>query len=249
MSDFESVISGFGSIVRHRWRFDSASPGTVTAQVAGPSQGGLSYAARFAGTGATGHVDQSTVLASGHFNGTTSGSVVVWFRTSATPAAGQSLISMHQPNALFLVDVRGSGSATPGAFEFYMVTNVNSGRHQFTNNGVDYRDGNWHLGVITCDGTHANLLYVDGQPVATAYLIELAGATDIPVNAWTSVLSDLGPFRFGNDAISALPLTGDMCQVAFIQGALTASQVSQLWSAAALYGGVRRGRARRTFTM
>lgn len=203
-----------------------SSTGTLVAQQAGPlAQDDTTYSLEFV----DGWLTRSN-WGSYDFGGASSGSVVFFFKSTAS-GAYQFIIGTHPT---------GSGSL----FAFYLsdtghvefqVTSTGSYARRWSSPAV-YNDGEWHMLAMVCDGSSANRMFLDGDEVTPT--VTTFGASPPGTDAWLSAQTT-GPsawaFRIGNDsratATNDLPYVGFLSEVMFWQGALTATQVADLWAA------------------
>lgn len=200
--------------------------GTLTAQQAGPlAQDTTTYSLQFT----DGWLSRNG-WGSSDFNGTSNGSVLFFFKTSAS-GTYQFIVGTHPT---------GTGSL----FAFY-VSDTGHAEFQITSNGSNsrrwsspstYNDGAWHMLAMVCDGSAANRMFLDGSEVSPT--VTTFGSSPPGSTAWLgsqTTAPSSWTFRLGNDpratASSDLPFVGYIAEMMFWEQPLTATEVYDLWAA------------------
>lgn len=235
---FADKVAEIGTAV-HWWRMhatnvatepdvgtDPDSPLTTAVDTAPTSRSAgplLFQSPTYSATFTNGYLTRSALISSNDFGGsTTVGSFLIFFRTSYT-ADHQEIFGGHTTGEQWTWSIPSNGELA-NVNTFVSNTTV----QRTTPNG--YNDGNWHMWVVTCDGTNDNVQYVDGSPVAVYYTATARGK-----HPWINGQSNM-PLHIGNDKEPSSgtynkPFKGDLSELIFFSSALTASQVSQLWTA------------------
>lgn len=194
--------------------------GSVTSQQAGPLEAGeTTYSAQFASGGYL----QRTGLSSNDFGGTTDGSITVFFKAPASSVL-QFMFGCHPDNRNFSVYLQADG-----AIFFQIIEGSNVRGMISTVTGLD--DNAWHMLAITCDGSSANRMFIDGAETTVSY-----SGTTLPTYTWLTVATYGSNLRIGQDSRYPrtgfdLPYTGYLSELAFFSYALTATDVAALYEA------------------
>lgn len=222
----------------HYWKFESADPddeadvgsdpdtdfnntgtGTYTARVTGPlTDGTINYGVEF-----TDGILKRTGLSSNDFASTTTGSITFWFKSSS--ATNQIIWSAHPDNNAFNFWLLSDGS-----LQFQVIAGANS--TTIITDPDTYDDGVWHFVALTCNGSSANKIYVDGYEVAVT---QSTGGSGLGSYPWIgSMLSTGSSFFVGNSTRTStvdFPFVGAFSRLAFWAGALSEDDVLALWNA------------------
>lgn len=147
--------------------------------------------------------------------GTTSRTVEVWFKTTATPSSpwGSTLVAWgaESSNEMFAVKVFSSTQVK--------MTNWNNAYYFTVPAGDNTLDGKWHYLVETFDGTNTTFYY-DGQNI---------GTQAVSVN---TVLSSVGLVLGSQTGFNDSPYNGSLDEVAIYNKVLTAAQIQAHYNAA-----------------
>ncbi len=222
----------------HYWKFESSDPdseddvgsdpdtdfnntgaGTYTARVTGPlTDGTVNYGVQF-----TDGILKRTGLSSNDFASTTTGSISFWFKSSS--ATNQLIWSAHPDNNAFNFWLLADGT-----LQFQVIGGSNA--TTITTDDGDLDDGVWHFVALTCNGSSANTLYVDGAAVTVTQTTAGSGLGNHP---WIgSMLSTGSQFWVGNSTRTSTvdqPFVGSFSRLAFWAGALSEDDVLALWNA------------------
>jgi hypothetical protein len=209
-------------------------PGTAPGS-AGPSYGGFgspSYAVALNGFNGGVDVGGGSLPSLLNPTGSQPMTIMTWFRGNPADAGPriQALVS-HGTNSFRLgIDNVPANYFNPGAGPQISVNSTNS---YVQLAGMDLNDGQWHLATGVSDGTN-DFLYLDGLLVSSA-----TSVTNIPGNLRDLILGG-DPFFLG--PLPSAPVgyrgglfyDGSIAQVAYFTNALSATQIQQVFSAAAV---------------
>lgn len=199
--------------------------GTLTAQQPGPlAQDTTTYSLQFT----DGWLDRS-LWGSTDFNGTSNGSVTLFFKTGAS-GTYQFIVGTHPTGAgsLFAFYISDTGHV-----EFQITSNGSNSRRW--SSPSTYNDSSWHMLAMVCDGSADNRMFIDGEEIVPT--VTTFGSSPPGAAAWLSAQttgSASWAFRIGNDtratASSDLPFVGYLAEIALWEQPLTATEIYDLWA-------------------
>ena len=202
------VLNNYGSVTTNGFYMPGVTPGGV----AGPIFSGEITNA-MPGNGLSAFADIGPVVANPALNptGTTHFSVTACFKGNPADSRLESLVG-HGDNSWHLrLDTSGKVHFGTGAQASDVISSS------------VYNDGLWHVVVGVYDG-HTNYLYVDG-----ALAVSAANATAI-IGTNTDVLVGSDPQYVNINNGAGMQFSGDLCDVAFFNNVLTATQVKSLFN-------------------
>lgn len=192
------------------------SGGTITSQASGLLIGqSPNYAAEFSGNG--GRLVRSAAISSNDFNSTTTGTILVLFRTSSK-VTEQAFVCAHSTGKQFRFSL-----SPEGKLHFNVISGSNS-ENLFSDAG-GFNDGRSHLALLTSTGT-GHVLGLDGVFVPASYT-----TTEFGGNGWIADATPTGGLCFGDSPLTGAALRGSLQNVSFHEGEITEAVFTELWTA------------------
>lgn len=149
----------------------------------------------------------------------TSGSVSIWFKTSAS-GVSQALLSVADkgdPESTWTLRIDTANKLSLYIIQAAFLINAST--------TATYNDGLWHHVVVTV-GSSGNVMYVDGSPVTLTY-----GTGSAATQAFFGAISDLDAWRIGNNEKSTgdrFWFNGNLYLPRIYSDVLTAAEVTYL---------------------